>query len=82
LENVPTGEYFAQILWDQNLTEPGIDDPGNIYSEKQRITIDQPENLSFILSEKIEDRIIMLDERFSTVRNITEFCRKCNNPNI
>ena len=51
-----------QILWDQNLEEPGIGEPGNIYSEKQRITVDQPANLSFILSEKIEDRIIMVEE--------------------
>lgn len=51
-----------QILWDQNIEEPGIGEPGNIYSEKQRLTVDQPENLSFILSEKIEDRIIMVEE--------------------
>jgi hypothetical protein len=36
LDEVPAGEYFVQILWDQDLKESRIDAPGNLYSETQK----------------------------------------------
>lgn len=30
--NVPEGEYYLLVLWDQDIDEPKIGAPGNIYS--------------------------------------------------
>lgn len=58
LNNVPAGEYFIQIVWDQKSDESRIDEPGNIYSQKKKIALNQPQNLSFVLNKKIESRKI------------------------
>lgn len=76
LKNVPAGEYFIQIVWDQNVDESTIDEPGNLYSEKKRITVNKPQNLSFILNQKIKSRMIdehplvrMVELRSDTLSN-------------
>ncbi len=58
LKNVPVGEYFVQVVWDQSTNESRIDEPGNLYSEKKRINVDGSQNLSLILNQKIESRKI------------------------
>ncbi len=54
LDEVPEGEYNVQILWDQDIKESGINAPGNLYSEKQRIILDQTIELDIVLSKSIK----------------------------
>lgn len=58
LKNVPEGEYYIQIVWDQKSGESRIDEPGNMYSEKKKVSVNQPQNLSFVLNSIIESRKI------------------------
>lgn len=51
LGNIPEGTYFLQVLWDQDLNQSGIDEPGNIYCEKRKIVIDQPVDISIKLDK-------------------------------
>ena len=54
LDEVPTGEYYVQILWDQDRIESRIDAPGNLYSEIEKIDVNQPVNIKLALSKSIE----------------------------
>lgn len=56
LDGIPEGEYYVQLLWDQDIKESRIDAPGNLYSVKQKVTIDQPIKLEMSLSQRIEAR--------------------------
>lgn len=58
LNDVPAGDYYVQLLWDQNSEESRINEPGNIYTEKGKIIVDHSQKLSFSLSQKIESRKI------------------------
>lgn len=58
LKNVPAGKYYIQIVWDQKTDESRIDEPGNLYSEKKRIIVNQNLNLSFVINQTIESRKI------------------------
>lgn len=53
-DEVPEGEYYIQVLWDQDRQESRINAPGNIYSEKQKIKINKNLTADLELSEKIE----------------------------
>lgn len=53
LDEVPAGKYNFQVMWDQDETESRITAPGNIYSEKELITVDADINLSVKLSKMI-----------------------------
>ncbi len=55
---IPDGEYYAQVLWDQDTLESRIDAPGNIYSTKHKITIGSTEHLEFTLDQVIPDRAV------------------------
>jgi hypothetical protein len=54
LDAVPEGEYNMQILWDQDIKESGINAPGNLYSEKQRIILGQSIELDIVLDKTIK----------------------------
>ncbi len=56
LDEVPAGEYYVQILWDQDLKESRINAPGNLFSKKQKVNLSQPMELELLLSESIEER--------------------------
>ena len=58
LNNVPAGDYYVQLLWDQNSEESRINEPGNLYTEKGKIIVDHSQKLSFWLSQEIETRKI------------------------
>ncbi len=58
LNVVPKGDYYVQLVWDQNSNESRIDEPGNIYSKKKLVRVDEKQNLSLALSEQIENRTI------------------------
>ncbi len=58
LDEVPEGEYNIQVLWDQDTQESRIDAPGNLYSEKQRITVGKSLELNFVIEKAIEERSV------------------------
>jgi S-formylglutathione hydrolase FrmB len=53
LDKVPEGEYYVQILWDQDTNESRIDAQGNIYSKKQKLVINGSMEFKFLLDQKI-----------------------------
>ncbi len=50
LDKIPEGNYTVQVLWVQNQDEPGINGPGNLYSES--VNIDLAGDMSFELPLK------------------------------
>lgn len=54
LANVPEGEYYLQVLWDQDTAQAGIEDPGNLYSTKQKIEINKTQEISAVLENVVE----------------------------
>ena len=55
LTRVPAGEYYLQVLWDQDLRESRINAPRNIYCEK-KIVINQSLNIDLIFNKTIAPR--------------------------
>lgn len=58
LENVPSGEYFVQVLWDQDNTGYRINAPGNLYSEKQKIDLNKSTKINITVNKIITTRKI------------------------
>ncbi len=58
LNNVPEGEYYVQVLWDQDFKESRIDAPGNLYSDTKKIVINQPTAINLLLNKSIEARTV------------------------
>lgn len=56
LNNVPAGTYYVQVVWDQHSNESRTDEPGNIFSEKKRITVNQSQKISIVLNQIVEKR--------------------------
>ena len=56
LDEIPEGEYYVQILWDQDLKESNINAPGNFYSKKKKVRVNQSINMEMTLSQTIEAR--------------------------
>jgi len=53
------GDYYLQVLWDQDQSESRIDAPGNIYSQKQKISLPLTAPLEITLAEMIEERNVI-----------------------
>lgn len=62
LGKIPDGEYFIQALWDQDTLESGINAPGNIYSQKQKINIEAGTSFNFQLEKIIPERKLIEHE--------------------
>lgn len=56
LDKIPEGEYYVQILWDQDTNESRINAPGNLFSEKKKVIVNQSINIEMTLSQTIEER--------------------------
>ena len=54
LGEVPEGAYNLQVLWDQDTEESGINAPGNLFSIKQEVVVDQSLDLEVSLDQVIE----------------------------
>jgi len=54
LDQIPAGEYYVQVLWDQDSEESGINAPGNLYSSKQKVVVDQQVGLGITIDQKVE----------------------------
>ena len=59
LDKVPAGEYYVQVLWDQDQSESRIDALGNLYSKKQKIQLNKATDLAMILSQSIVARKVV-----------------------
>jgi S-formylglutathione hydrolase FrmB len=53
-DDMATGDYYVQVLWDQDNKESRINAPGNLYSEKKMVSLSGDEELELILSKKID----------------------------
>lgn len=62
LDHLPPGEYYAQVLWDQDTQESRINAPGNLYSAKQKITIPGDQRISLQLDQIIPPHEIVEHE--------------------
>jgi hypothetical protein len=58
LDQVPEGEYYLQVLWDQDMEESNINAPGNLYSEKQKVVVNEATHLEIELDQKIGPRVV------------------------
>jgi len=56
LNEIPEGEYYVQVLWDQDLKESRINAPGNLYSVKEKVTVNRSIKMEMSLSQVIETR--------------------------
>lgn len=55
-DNIPEGEYNIQVLWDQDISESRINAPGNLHSEKQRISVTKPTEINLTIDQVIGER--------------------------
>ncbi len=62
LNNVPTGKYYVQVLWDHDIKESRINAPGNLYSSKELIDLTDEVELQLILNQVIESTPIIEHE--------------------
>jgi len=57
LKEVPKGTtYYVQLLWDQDTEESRVTAPGNLYTEKQKVVLNEPVKLTLTLDQKIAER--------------------------
>lgn len=59
LNEIPEGEYYVQVLWDQDNKESRINAPGNIYSKKQKINVSQNIDMTLTFDQIIGARKVM-----------------------
>ncbi len=62
MQNIPKGDYYIQVLWDQDSLESRINAPGNLYSEKQKISINNKTEVDININKIIPDRKILEHE--------------------
>jgi len=60
LDEIPQGEYYVQVLWDQDREESRINAPGNLYCVKQKVVLDKTLEVEITLDQQIGPR--SLDE--------------------
>jgi len=62
LSEIPEGEYTVQVLWDQDTIESRINAPGNIFSEPQKISVDNESAFELDLNQVIPERKLIQHE--------------------
>ncbi len=55
-EAIPAGQYYIQILWDQDQSESRTDAPGNIYSQKKKVDLSEDQRIKLSLKNIIPAR--------------------------
>lgn len=58
LNDIPEGDYYVQVLWDQDQSESRIDAHGNLYTLKQKVTLTESKSINLELDQVIEERQI------------------------
>ncbi|GJM31189.1 MAG: hypothetical protein DHS20C18_01900 [Saprospiraceae bacterium] len=66
-ENIPEGEYYMQVLWDQDMAESRISAPGNLYSEKKKITVNKASTVDIALEKIIGPYEVVKHDLVKTV---------------
>src|SRR5690606_34800776 len=57
LSNVPDGEYFLQAVWRQSGDkESRINVPGNLYSEPVKVSVNNNQEVTLVLSKVMPER--------------------------
>ncbi|WP_340111350.1 alpha/beta hydrolase-fold protein [Maribellus mangrovi] len=54
LDALPEGTYKVQVLWDQNLWQSGINEPGNLFSQTVSLDLNEDTTLDVQLEELTE----------------------------
>ncbi len=54
LDEIPQGEYYLQVLWDQSTEEAGLNAPGNLFSTKQKVILDQQVGLEITVDQRTD----------------------------
>lgn len=67
LQNIPTGKYYVQVLWDQDFNESRINAPGNIHSKAIQLDISENKNVRLELTEIIQPRKLVEHELIKEV---------------
>jgi hypothetical protein len=71
LNEIPHGRYHIQVVWDQNRTDAGINNPGNLYSDAvaveitENLTLDLPLKL-VVSSEKLVKHKLLKEINFKS----------------
>jgi S-formylglutathione hydrolase FrmB len=60
LDDFPAGDYYVQVLWDQDNKESRINAPGNLFSEKEMFSLSGDKEIQLELSQKI-DQVTIVD---------------------
>ena len=55
LNEIPSGKYYVQVLWDQDKTESRINAPGNLYSETVLVDLKNDSSISVYLNQIIPE---------------------------
>lgn len=55
LNDIPEGDYFVQVLWDQDTKASRIHAPGNVYTEAKSFSIDGKSNFELTLNHVIPE---------------------------
>lgn len=76
-QNIPQGEYYLQVLWDQDTEESRINAPGNLHSRKYKIALDKSLELDVLLEEIIPDREIREHELVKMVNLKSDTLSAC-----
>ena len=76
LNTIPEGEYSIQLLWDQDTEESNPNAPGNLYSDKQQVSVTKLTKVKFELNNKIAPyQLVANDTRAEiAVQRPQQFC--------
>ena len=55
LNEIPSGKYYVQVLWDQDKTESRINAPCNLYSETVLVDLKNDSSISVYLNQIISE---------------------------
>lgn len=68
LDALPAGDYNVQVLWDQDTLLSRVDAAGNLYTENQKVTIDQqPTVINLSLNQQIREELVSKHPLVKTV---------------
>jgi S-formylglutathione hydrolase FrmB len=65
--DVPEGEYYLQILWDQDTEESGVNAPGNLCTRKEKIVMNESLEVDLSLEQIIPASKVRENELVRTV---------------
>ena len=76
LNTIPEGEYSIQLLWDQDTEESNPNAPGNLYSDKQQVSVTKLTKVKFELNNKIAPYQLVANDLVKQVDLISDTLSK------